>query len=592
MKTDEGCPTTGAGSAHPTGPEVKPNWTMFRPLTAWLLSALCIYGIINFALFWQVFKLSEVRPLTSLMALFIAILSLFALLLGLLQWSIQLTVAAGVILLVSIVVNLTSVYVSKAAVTRADIVWMWAEADRLGDVILVFGRKAALPLVLGVVSATCLWWIARQMRPLIVSFCGQRRFKQTRILSTVVFCMIVIGYGFVLPIGPAESNLYAFGIYAANLPIPAPVALSLMPDTLRYRKIVLIVDESVRADVFHEKVAQALPDSSVDLGTALSTGNCSASSNAAMRWGILQGDVGRATDLRARPSLWQFAKNSKFHTVLIDGQSNGQHQNFLLPEELSQIDEFVPMQRGIDTDKEIASLLQKHMTVGAREFIYVVMRGSHFPYFRNFPPVETSRKPSRLEGYGESVDYATGGFLDKLKAPEFQQSDVLLLYTSDHGQLFAGGSTHCSGEYRIDEYLVPMIVMGGGEILDAVRRFQSCNIDHSDHQQLRTTALVAMGYSWSELAPLTYFPPLTVCARGEKAARLRGKLPWVTAKDEVLDLTIWDGGMRMPTTMPPPAACCRSTGRTISRRRSTPVSTPSAACTRGSRRCHGWAVRR
>lgn len=527
------------------------SWSGQVQLGFWLACALCVYAVVNFALFWRILSLDEGQVFLALITVAVAAISLFTLLLGVFQWSVQLTVVMAIILTISVVVNLTSLYISKASVSRADIVWMWAEADRIGDVIFVFGRRAVLPLIVGALFVSCLWWIARQMRPLMVSLCGPQRFRQVRIWATVCFGLLVASYGFVLPIGPAESNLYAFGIYAVSLTPPDTPTLSLVPDTPRYRKIVLVMDESVRADIFEERAANMLPYNSVDLGTALSTGNCSASSNAAMRWGVLQSDIGTAKDLRVHPSVWQFAKRAGFHTVLIDGQSNGKHQNFLFSNELSQIDEFVPAQSGIDTDSKIVSSLHKRLQTTRNEFIYVVMRGSHFPYNQNLPDNEQNRQLKRLEGYKESVGHVTGEFLRNLNDPVFQHQDVLLLYTSDHGQLFANGSTHCSGEYRIDEYLVPMIVVGGGAILDAVRRSRTCNVDRTDHQQLRTTALVAMGYSWSELAPLAYFPALTVCAQREMAARLRGKLPWVTAEHETLDLTIWNGDARTPTTTPP-----------------------------------------
>lgn len=483
---------------------------------------------------------------------FLMTASLLLLVFGIMQWPRAFLVPALALLMFSAVVNYTSMYLAHSDVSRGDIVWMLSESERISDFIVFFGRKSVLPLLGAGAMMAALWFCSSRIRPYLMARGGVRTLTRIRFGSSVLFLVLVGSYGFVSSVGPVESNIYAFSLYSASMVAPEERPVAIQPGLDRYRKVIVVVDESVRSDWFEKLVSPTLPPSAVDLGAALSTGNCSASSNFALRYGVRRSDLGVATDLRSNPTLWSYARKAGYATVLIDGQLKHPdgHQNFVSKAERFKIDEVLAADVGFETDMAILGILTKRLLTPDPELIYVVLRGSHFPYLANLPPQIASGFPSKRHGYPESVAYSSGRFLAGMSDARFEADDVLVLYTSDHGQYFGPGSTHCRGDFMLDEWLVPMVVLGGGRLMRQVRDSAACWRDRAGHQTLRSTALQAMGYAWQELQA-DNFAPLTVCPEVQAVPYLRGKLPWVTAKGELLDLGLWPGVARRATSMPP-----------------------------------------
>src|SRR5581483_3258540 len=139
----------------------------------------------------------------------------------------------------------------------------------------------------------------------------------------------------------AETNLYVFGVPAllATSPDLRPVSVAPTHRPLA-EKVLLVVDESVTYEAYRRNIAPLLKGlAAIDFGEAASVANCSAPSNALLRWGIERNRLGDDTyDPRTNPSIWGYARKAGFRTVLIDGQSNGAMQNYLSPKEAALID--------------------------------------------------------------------------------------------------------------------------------------------------------------------------------------------------------------------------------------------------------------
>lgn len=301
----------------------------------------------------------------------------------------------------------------------------------------------------------------------------------------------------------AETNTLVFGI--PGLLATSPDA---QPTPVRpagpgpAEKIVLVVDESVTYQAYRAVVAASLDGlPAADAGEAASIANCSASSNALLRWGVERSSLGGAgRDPRGNPTIWGFARTAGYRTVLIDGQSKGALQNFLGTSELRLIDEFVAAEAGLDTDRHIASLLNAHLRSVGREFVYVVKRGAHFPYEADYRPgAVPPDAPPRLR-HAAAVAHSTGGFFPAL-FEGVDLSKVLLIYTSDHGQDFTGRSTHCSAYPRAEEFSVPLVVVTGVPGLRTRLAAADEGMRHrASHLNVFPSLLVGMGYQqdWIE----------------------------------------------------------------------------------------------
>lgn len=269
--------------------------------------------------------------------------------------------------------------------------------------------------------------------------------------------------------------------------------------------IVLVVDESVAAnylDINHPNgVHSGLAASRLGLGIhnfgiAASATNCSAGSNAVLRFGGTRETYRRAA--RREPSIWAYARQAGFRTVYLDGQRNdGALQNLMTKEERAEIDDF--MQLGAtpvpERDHRLAALLAERLGNGVREFILINKVGAHFPVADKFPEDAARYTPLPPRGrmasiidiaadvgghtgtagewrlyrnaYRNTIAWNTGGFFDRL-LPHMPGTGAVLIYTADHGQDLhedgrTGKSTHCMDDTRPEEGAVPLVVIDAAD---------------------------------------------------------------------------------------------------------------------------------
>src|SRR5579863_10210774 len=313
--------------------------------------------------------------------------------------------------------------------------WLFGEIAHAGDAIEEFSRAIvrsfAFATLLALPFMILVIWVRRQMR----SRLPQRWRLPLGIACTIAYLLssYAMARQFVDD-GPLDSNLFAFFVLGLQERVPdtGKVDLPLVTKATAVAKIVLVVDESVDYEVY---ASEMLPTwnslITADFGEAASTGNCSASSNALLRWGFRADELLQGHDPRAWPSIWGYARDAGYRTIYIDGQHHGAYQNYMRRSEADLIDETIPVSAGFDTDTKIAQTLQRLLQAPGRIFIYVNKSGAHFPYRDHFPAGLVSTGASRDEEYGAAVRYSSRNFLaDMLSGSDL--ANILVVYTSDH----------------------------------------------------------------------------------------------------------------------------------------------------------------
>lgn len=409
---------------------------------------------------------------------------------------------------------------------QAPLAWAEFKSEMIRGLV---EAPAVLALFLGVRL------LVRRHRDFAGSFLARARTRQAAVALFLGF------QGLAVLLQPsysmAETNTFVFGIPGLLSGAPGPAEPPVRPaGPVQVRKILLVVDESVTFDAYRHVVAASLDGlPALDFGEATSAANCSASSNALLRWGLERSSLGKAGyDPRTNPTIWGFARAAGLRTVLIDGQSKGAAQNFVSAKELELVDEFAPADVGMETDDRLASALNARLRTGDAEFLYVIKRGAHFPYEADYPPGAVPAGAPKAARHAAAVAYSTSGFFRAL-LQDVDLSTVLLVYTSDHGQALDGRSTHCSASPRADEFSVPLVVLTGLPELRARLAAGGDGMrDRASHLQVFPSLLLAMGYAreWVE----AHYGPTLAGPPGPRL-RLASGLPFPTRRRPVVEFS-------------------------------------------------------
>lgn len=319
---------------------------------------------------------------------------------------------------------------------------------------------------------------------------------------------------------PAAIGVVA-GAKLMTREMPVKATLTAEPSTdPAARHVVMIVDESVGADLVSftpgAGVTPFLAKNShrfIDFGVASSASNCSAASNAAIRFGGAIPDLRRS--MRSSPYLWEYAHHANYRTVFIDAAASHIKnpvllQNYMTVREKEMIDEYIVISERPDEELDLA-LSAKIAEILERpepHFIYANKNGAHFPYDKSYPADRAPYRPTEAESDGAptdlhrlnsyrnavhwSVDVFFADFLDRADLRE-----TVVLYTSDHGQnLRVGALTHCSvDDPHPDEGRVPLFALTG---VDAVKRRLAAgarlNFGRTTHFALFPTLIELFGF--------------------------------------------------------------------------------------------------
>jgi len=333
----------------------------------------------------------------------------------------------------------------------------------------------------------------------------------------------------------AYAGLAAYEASNSTIGERKGVQIRRVDDILIDYDIVLIIDESISPSYLDINskygVLTNLKNDFIGIhvfnyGYAAAITNCSYGSNLTLRYGGTRD--GYLATISTMPSIWQYAKKANFHTVYIDAQRTGMNlQNGMTDEEKVFIDEFIQFNDTpvVSRDIESASKLIKLINNETHDFIIVNKIGAHFPVHDKYPNQFELYKPALPRGrfkditdtgsregfsgkpndwllyrnsYRNTLLWGVGHFFNEIVSKS-NLDNAVIIYTSDHGQdLHENGSeglnTHCSSEPRMDEGMVPLVILQGRlESLNWNQHIMD-NKDKSSHYNIFPTLLSLMKY--------------------------------------------------------------------------------------------------
>ena len=299
------------------------------------------------------------------------------------------------------------------------------------------------------------------------------------------------------------------------------------PFEAQVEKIVLIVDESIRADIlgmngFEKDTTPyllSLETGIVNFGLAASSSNCSDYSNLILRTGVKKEEIPDDRQMSLKnPSIWQFTRKAGYYNVYLDAQSAEtweNYQNFMNEQEASFVDEITRDRQeiayesdGVTREKLIALLKQPGKT-----FIILNKYGIHFPYFRSYPKEDNIFTPAlepgepmddrekSLNSYMNGLRWSVDDWFKDLLAESEEFRPFVIIYTSDHGQNIVDDgtlATHCRPRGNRFEGIVPMMVFSNNEVvLDRFKVAQETSYNTTSHFQIFPTLIRLAGYKGS-----------------------------------------------------------------------------------------------
>ena len=310
---------------------------------------------------------------------------------------------------------------------------------------------------------------------------------------------------------------------ALNPPQPRREVAWVPDSNARQEKILVLVDESIRADYTSlepgNPLTPNLAKSSthlIDYGRTISGGNCSHYSNAILRFLVDRDNIIQSAN--TNPTIWDYAHKAGYRTVFVDAQAGSIRtasalQNFMTLEEKGKIDSFhaiqdVPAQ---EADERLMGIVAEELAKPGPVLIYATKNGAHFPYDESYPQESAKFHPTVTET-GETFEGRAGSYMNAIAWsvdrlwPRLMESVIstkaTMIYTSDHGQIVEPvGLTHCHvTDPETRTALVPMMLyIPEGASRD---RYASAAItlkDKASHFMIPATLLSFMGYSETDV---------------------------------------------------------------------------------------------
>ncbi len=283
------------------------------------------------------------------------------------------------------------------------------------------------------------------------------------------------------------------------------------------KHLFVIVDESITGHVLSlngfslptTPFLKANAHRLINFGNATSFTNFSAGSNLSIMSGMQPHQLpDQNYTALSKPGLFQFARKAGYKTFLLDGQSTGKLQNYTTREDLAFIDSIIrpgsvypeiPLQA---IDSVVAAEMARITEFNEPTFTYVNKAGAHWPYGTNYPSEKLTglfagnSYPESACKYFRSVYWNVDRFWQHLTEKISSSAQVLIIYTSDHGENYAAPSykiKHASiynaggVEGEVPLFVWDRAAFFPGHYPLAVNRYA--------HRYIFPTLLVAMGYS-------------------------------------------------------------------------------------------------
>lgn len=411
---------------------------------------------------------------------------------------------------ISVFINTAHAQILNENIDLSHTAWMLSEYRQLMQAFIEFWPSFLFALIKTLIAIVLLISARRLIRSGINKDLVLR--LQKRSISLALFIAFLTIGPFIQRINTtqaAETNIYTLIIKSQLQTYPNRSSVTVFPShDSSIKKIVWLIDESIGYKYFKQVISnEKLNDlGASDYGEASSFGNCSAQSNAALRWGVNVTSINPNSDLTQTPTIWGYALQSGYRTVLIDGQVSGAPQNMIWPPELLLIEEFSPAKSDNLTDKKIAKSINEILRKDGKHFIYAVLKGAHYQYYSNYPEEELARISPVEAQYKKAIEYSKRDVFETL-LKDVDREKVAIIYTSDHGQVLKDGLVpHCNTKPFSDEYSVPLLTFLPKEYMSKLGSREKTNNTHS-HSQIFPTTLILMGYP-DEYAQNNYDNPL------------------------------------------------------------------------------------
>ncbi len=297
----------------------------------------------------------------------------------------------------------------------------------------------------------------------------------------------------------------------------------------RFKDIILIIDESIEGEYLSingfnletTPYLKSIQNLYVNLGIASASSNCSASSNLILMSGVQVEELPDLQQYALRgPSIFQYAKNAGFKTHYLNGQGftggfTGGFCNFMTKFDLKYIDDYSLLDKyGCKSmpEEDLILKTKEILTNSDKNFIFMVKRGSHFPWQHNYPkthkyfapdlkdnePLSIEGKDKAINSYLNSVRYNVDDFFKCfLNQIDFiHKHNTLIIYSSDHGQSIlenCNKATHCQADNPpLSQGKVPLLLFSNDEE-SLVNNF-NFKSDIYSHFQIFPTLQKIMGY--------------------------------------------------------------------------------------------------
>ena len=289
-------------------------------------------------------------------------------------------------------------------------------------------------------------------------------------------------------------------------------------------KIVLIVDESIRADILGingyikdtTPYLRSLETGVVNFGLAASSSNCSDYSNLILRTGLRKKAIPDQDQMSLKkPSIWQFTRRAGYYNVYLDAQSAEEwvnYQNFMNEHEATFVDEILRLRQktAYKSDRVARDKLIDLLKQPGKTFIMFDKYGIHFPYFRSYPKKYNIFTPAlelgepmndrekSLNSYMNGMRWSVDDWFNDLLSASGDFRNYVIIYTSDHGQNIVDDgtlATHCRPRANRFEGIVPMMVFSNDTAaLERFKAAQATSYDRTSHFQVFPTLIRLAGY--------------------------------------------------------------------------------------------------
>lgn len=341
--------------------------------------------------------------------------------------------------------------------------------------------------------------------------------------------------GFLLPTVQAMVysyvNVQSSGINEALLPAERPKLSNLSVQDSGINTLIMVIDESINWDLLDLNypsgvtpvLKQFSPRNILNFGKSLSYANCSDLSNASIRKFVRYGEEERDLLGTEKVYIWESARRAGYEPYLVDAQRNGIGHNYFTPQEIAQI---TVLQVDFEDDVLLIDLIKENRTAypDEKQLYLVIKKGAHLPFYKEgieepfTPSMKTaslmnSSREEIMNTYKNRAKFETNQFFKRFLEEFEYQSDVALLYTSDHGQSFrepGKKSFHCDTRNPdLEEAVVPLMLIGPEYLANnsVIKNI----IEHENfksHYYIPSLLMAAMGYSDEDVESFTNYKSL------------------------------------------------------------------------------------